>query len=117
LFELDGPLKALGMAEAFDVPRGSANFDGIAPRRADEYLFISKVFHKTFVEVDEKGTEAAAATAVGMDRGFGSPPKQPDPLVVRVDRPFLFAIQHRASGACLFLGKVVDPRQSRAAVR
>src|SRR5262249_1908754 len=59
-------LQSLGMRTAFDVPPGSANFDRMAPRKPDEYLAISEVFHKTFVEVDEKGTEAAASTAVGM---------------------------------------------------
>ncbi len=110
LFELRKTLEGLGMESAFDVPRGSANFDGIAPRRPNDYLFISDVFHKTFVEVDEKGTEAAAATAVVMMRATAHFEEKPKPIEVRVDRPFLFAIQHRPSGACLFLGRVVDPR-------
>src|SRR5213079_2539985 len=58
--------EALGMKTAFDQPRGSANFDGMAPRKPNDYLYISQVFHKTFIAVDEKGTEAAAATAVAM---------------------------------------------------
>ena len=101
-------LEALGMKTAFDDPQGSANFDGMAPRRPDDYLSISEVFHKTFLALDEKGTEAAAATAVAMVTSsmvIGT-----EPVEVKVDRPFLFAIQHRASGACLFLGRVVDPR-------
>ena len=102
-------LQSLGVKSAFDVPHGSANFDRIAPRRPDDYLYISEVFHKTFLSLDEKGTEAAAATAVVMmTRGMASP--RPKPIEVRVDHPFLFAIQHRASGACLFLGHVSDPR-------
>jgi serpin B len=109
LFALRDTLEALGMESAFDVPQGSANFDGIAPRRPNDYLFISNVFHKTFVEVDEKGTEAAAATAVVMMRATAHF-EEPKPIEVRVDRPFLFAIQHRPSGACLFLGRVMDPR-------
>jgi serpin B len=105
---LGDALKKLGMTTAFDVPAGSANFDRMAPRRPNDYLFISDVFHKTFISVDEKGTEAAAATAVLMMRSLAM---RPVALVeVRVDHPFLFAIQHRASGACLFLGHVVDPR-------
>ena len=103
------PLRALGIAGAFDEPRGSANFDRIAPRTADAHLSISDVFHQTFIALDENGTEAAAATAaVGPLQGAG--PQQPAPIEVRVDRPFLFAIQHRASGACLFLGRIADPR-------
>ena len=103
-------LKALGMKSAFDEPAGSANFSGIAPRKPNDYLAISQVFHKTFIAVDEKGTEAAAATAVAMlamARMQSSPPK---PIEVRVDRPFVYAIQHVPSGACLFLGRVTDPR-------
>jgi serpin B len=109
VFALRETLEALGMENAFDVPQGSANFDGIAPRRPNDYLYISDVFHKTFVEADEKGTEAAAATAVVMMRATAHLEK-PKPIEVRIDRPFLFAIQHRPSGACLFLGRVVDPR-------
>lgn len=104
-------LKGLGMRSAFDDPAGSADFDRMAPRKPDDYLFISEVFHKAFLELDEKGTEAAAATAVVMQRATAMRPEpKPEPVVVRVDRPFLFAVQHRASGACLFLGRVTDPR-------
>src|SRR2546430_3948861 len=53
--------EALGMKTAFDKPKGSANFDKIAPRTPTDYLYISQIFHKTFIAVDEKGTEAAAA--------------------------------------------------------
>lgn len=109
LFTLRKTFEALGMESAFDVPQGSANFNGIAPRRPNDYLYISNVFHKTFVEIDEKGTEAAAATAVVMMRATAHL-EEPKPLEVRVDRPFLFAIQHRPSGACLFIGRVTDPR-------
>ncbi len=102
-------LQALGMKSAFDQPRGSANFDRLAPRRPDDYLCISEVFHKTFLGLDEKGTEAAAATAVAA-RPASAVREKPKPIVVRIDRPFLFAIQHRASGTCLFLGRMTDPR-------
>jgi serpin B len=81
----------------------------MAPRKPNDYLYISEVFHKTFLALDEKGTEAAAATAVVMMRATAFIEK-PKPLEVRVDRPFLFAIQHRPSGTCLFLGRVTDPR-------
>lgn len=101
-------LQALGMHSAFDQPTGSANFDRMAPRQPNDYLRISEVFHKTFLELDEKGTEAAAATAVAMVRVTSALPEQP--VQVRVDRPFLFALQHRSTAACLFLGRLVDPR-------
>jgi serpin B len=102
--------EALGMKTAFDKPRGSANFDKMAPRTPRDYLYISQIFHKTFIAVDEKGTEAAAATAVAMmaATALRSPP--PPPIEVKVDRPFVYAIQHVPSGVCLFLGRVTDPR-------
>src|SRR5215217_7172286 len=102
--------EALGMKTAFDDPRGSANFDKIAPRKPDDYLYISNIFHKTFIAVDEKGTEAAAATAVVMMQATGLAQPKPPPIEVKVDRPFVYAIQHVPSGVCLFLGRVTDPR-------
>jgi serpin B len=102
--------QALGMKTAFDIPHGSANFDKIAPRKPNDYLYISNIFHKTFIAVDEKGTEAAAATAVVMMRATSMPGPKPPPIEVKVDRPFVYAIQHVPSGVCLFLGRVTDPR-------
>jgi serpin B len=108
--KLAAQLQSLGMKTAFDEPPGSANFDRMAPRKPKDYLFISQVFHKTFLSLDEHGTEAAAATAVDTKEALGIEPAQPKPVELHVDRPFLFAIQHRASGACLFIGRVTDPR-------
>lgn len=106
---LSNALIALGMRQAFDRPQGSANFDRISPRTPNEYLAITDVYHQTFVALDEEGTEAAAATAVVM--ATTSSASVPPPAIdVRVDRPFLFALQHGASGACLFLGRITDPR-------
>ena len=102
--------EALGMKTAFDKPQGSANFDKMAPRKPDDYLYISQIFHKTFIAVDEKGTEAAAATAVAMMAGSALRSPPPPPIEVKVDRPFVYAIQHVPSGVCLFLGRVTDPR-------
>jgi serpin B len=108
LLPLSGALKALGMKTAFDIPQRSANFDRIAPRRPDDYLALKEAYHKTFLKLDEEGTEAAAATAlVAITAGIHEPPK---PVTMKVDHPFLFAVQHQASGACLFLGRVTDPR-------
>ena len=105
-------LRELGMRTAFNQPTGSANFDRIAPRKPDDYLFLSAVFHKTFVAVDELGTEAAAADALPVTVYSASliGRKKPKPVVVKVDHPFSYAIQHVPSGACLFLGRVTDPR-------
>ena len=82
--------------------RKEAQISTGSARRPNDYLYISNVFHKTFVEIDEKGTEAAAATAVVMMRATAHLEEKPK-LEIRVDRPFLFAIQHRPSGACLFI--------------
>jgi serpin B len=106
---LASALKELGLKTAFDQPPGSANFDRMAPRKLNDYLAISEVFHKTFIAVDEKGTEAAAATAVSMVAGARMV-REPEPVVVDVDRPFFYAIQHVPSGTCLFLGQTSDPR-------
>jgi serpin B len=103
-------LKALGMKTAFDDPQGSANFDKMSPRRPDKYLAISNVFHKTFIALDEKGTEAAAVTAVVMMELTARFEKPKEPIRVKVDRPFIYAVQHVPSGACLFVGRVTDPR-------
>jgi serine protease inhibitor len=102
--------EALGMKTAFDQPHGSANFDKMAPRTPRDYLYISQIFHKTFIAVDEKGTEAAAATAVAMMAGTALRSPPPPPIEVKIDRPFVYAIQHVPSGVCLFLGRVTDPR-------
>ncbi|MEO5730813.1 MAG: serpin family protein [Byssovorax sp.] len=104
---LGATLQALGMPLAFD--RGKADFTGIAnpPSPADR-LFISQVFHKAFVKLDEKGTEAAAATAVVMARAGSAAPSKP-PAEFKADHPFLFVLRHVKSGAILFMGRVSDP--------
>lgn len=93
---LNDDLKALGMETAFDP--GVADFYGIADVRPDR-LYLSRVDQKTFVEVNEEGTEAAAATAVGI--GVTSAPLT---VEMRVDRPFIFAIRERLSGTLVFIG-------------
>jgi serpin B len=100
-------LTALGMPLAFAPSK--ADFSGINGYEPphEEALFIGPVFHKAFVEVNEEGTEAAAATGesvrLGMEKGRVAP------VVFRADHPFLFAIRDRKSGAILFLGRVADP--------
>lgn len=103
--ELSNTLIALGMASAFDRKR--ADFTAMAaPRNPEDELFISAVFHKAFVKVDEKGTEAAAASAVVM-APRGAPPRPAAEF--KADHPFLFFIVDKASGLILFVGRVVDP--------
>jgi serpin B len=93
-------LKALGMGIAFD--EGAADFSGMYA--GPEPLSISEVKHKTFVQVDEEGTEAAAVTSVGMVVTS----LEPSP-VMRVDRPFVFVIRDSHTKAVLFMGKIVEP--------
>lgn len=103
-------LISLGMPLAFSPSQ--ANFSGINGHQppVENSLFISSVFHKAFVEVNEVGTEAAAATAMAMELGAASRPSQPPPVpIFRADHPFLFAIRDRNSGAILFLGRIADP--------
>jgi serpin B len=101
-FDLTKTLADLGMENAFSPTE--ADFSGMT---GEEPLFIGLVVHKAFVAVDEAGTEAAAATAVAMRAG--SAPRPEEPVAFTADRPFLFLIRHHATGAILFLGRVVDP--------
>jgi serpin B len=73
--------------------------------KGPESLFISKVKHKTFVKVDEGGTEAAAVTSVVMVAGSASP----SGFFMRVDRPFVFGIRENKYGVIIFLGKILEP--------
>ncbi len=100
-FDLSDALRTLGMAKALDATL--ANFSGLLDAGS---IFLTAVIHKAFVAVDEKGTEAAAATTAvgGMTSAGGSS------IVVSVDRPFLVAIRDRDTGTILFLGRIVDPR-------
>ncbi len=97
-------LKAMGMAEALTWP--GANFAGLDGD--PNWFYIDEVIHKAYVDVDERGTEAAAATAVVMMLG-GMPAPPP---VFRADHPFLFLIQENRTGSILFIGRVTDPTSS-----
>ena len=95
-FSLDQTLAEMGMPDAFGA---GADFSGMTGTRE---LWVSEVAHKAFVSVDEEGTEAAAATAVVV--------QESGPTLVTVDRPFIFLIRDRATGAVLFLGRVMNPK-------
>ncbi|AFY34357.1 serpin family protein [Calothrix sp. PCC 7507] len=97
---LNDALKALGMEEAFS---SKADFSGMGKN-----LAISQVKHKTFVEVNEEGTEAAASTSVGIVAT--SLREKPEPFRMIVDRPFFCAIRDRTTGSVLFMGSIVDPQ-------
>jgi serine protease inhibitor len=107
-YGLHDTLKNMGMTRAFDARL--ADFSGMsASRNPDDQLFISKVLHKAFVEVNEKGAEAAAATAAIMVPKDAKRETRPFIPEFRADRPFLFLIRDRESGAILFLGRVTQP--------
>jgi len=99
--ELKDDLTALGMGIAFDP--NDADFTNMYRSDYGFNVFISKVKHKTFVEVNEEGTEAAAVTSVEMENGSVGIPD------LRADRPFVFMIRENQSGTILFIGKIVDP--------
>jgi serpin B len=101
--ELKAALSAMGMGVAFDP--GQADFSAMA-ELPGRNVFISEVVHKTFLDVNEAGTEAAAATSVGM--AMTAAPMQPIKMVV--DHPFLCAIVDSETGAVLFVGAIVNPK-------
>jgi serpin B len=103
-FGLIPVLRQLGVEDAFT---DTADFSGITPA---ERLVISAIVHQAYIDVDEHGTEAAAATAIVM-RPMAMR-REPDPIPMVVDRPFLFAIVDTATGLPLFLGHVVRPATS-----
>jgi serpin B len=99
--DLNGPLQSLGMKSAFDI---HADFSGIA----DEPLSISEVKQKSFVDVNEEGTEAAAVTTMNMSAQFLMMPEN-NPFVLVLDRPFFFVISDMNTGSILFMGVVNNP--------
>ena len=101
-FDLSKTLAAMGMTDAFSAGADFSGMDGIRD------LYISSVMHKAFVEVDERRTEAAAATSVTM-RASGII-HQPESIpTFRADHPFLFLIRDTHTGSTLFLGRVTNP--------
>ncbi|MFA4849846.1 MAG: serpin family protein [Methanoregula sp.] len=104
-YELPDTLSALGMPTAFTP--GAADFSGMD---GTKNLFISEVIHKAFIDVNEEGTEAAAATGVVMtERAIAPGGSLP---VFRADHPFVFLIQDKETGTILFIGRVADPAGS-----
>jgi len=97
-FQLENTLSSMGMASAFDM---SADFSGMDGTLS---LYIASVVHKAFVSVDESGTEAAAATAVLMQKENGE-----SSIEFNINRPFIFLIRDRGTGTILFIGRVLNP--------
>ena len=93
----------MGMRETFVL--GRADFSGMATR---EKLYISAIVHKAFVDVNEAGTEAAAATAVVISTKKSGPAPLP-PATFHADRPFVFLIRDRATDTIFFVGRVANP--------
>jgi serpin B len=107
-FSLGKTLAAMGMPDAFDPKL--ANLSAISPNAFSDQLFVSSVLHKAYVDVNETGTEAAAATAmVGGGIGGRSNREPARPIEFRADIPFLFMIYHRQPDAVLFMGRMIDP--------
>jgi len=107
-----GALQKMGMVRAFTDPRrpDGADFTGMrqtSDRR--QRLYITKVLHKAFVEVNEKGTEAAAATGVVMSVPTGAPMNVPFTPTFKADRPFVFLIRDVKTGSILFMGRMMNP--------
>lgn len=100
-FSLGETLAALGMKDAFSLP--PADFSGMTGRNE---LFISEVLHKAFVDVNEEGTEAAAATALEMSMGA----EHSTEFVA--DHPFIFLIRDEKTGSILFIGRVMNPKEN-----
>ncbi|HTX36137.1 MAG TPA: serpin family protein [Bryobacteraceae bacterium] len=101
-FSLVQALSSMGMPLAFTT---QADFSGIDPEHG---LAISAVVHKAFVDVSERGTEAAAATGIGI---HATAMRMPEPAVVfRADHPFLFLIRDTRTGVVLFIGRLTNPR-------
>lgn len=94
-------LESLGMTDAFNVQK--ANFKGI---NEDQQIYISEVKHKSYIKVDEKGTEAAAVTSATFTTTAVGPGE-----IFAADHPFVFAIKEKDTNAILFIGKVLNPEQ------
>lgn len=104
--DLDDALKGLGMTDAFDG--FLADLSGIADTPGGVNLYVSRVRHKTFVEVNEEGTEAAAVTSVEI-RFTSYDPDAPQVTFFHVDRPFIFAIKEKYTNSLIFIGRVTEP--------
>ncbi|PZX58181.1 serpin family protein [Algoriphagus chordae] len=105
--DLSNDLKTMGLVRPFDYHQD--NFTKLFSNPTDP-LKISRVIHQALIEVDEKGTEAAAATIVEVVELVSLPPNK-DAVVFTLDRPFIFFIQEKHSGAILFMGKLENPNQ------
>ena len=112
-YQMNDTLKAMGMVRAFTDPRlaNGADFTGMCASEDPRLrLYITKVIHKAFVEVNEKGTEAAAATAVMMAQAVSVRMTVPFTPTFQADRPFLFVIRDNKTASVLFMGRITNPQ-------
>ena len=110
-YKMKETLQAMGMVRAFNDPRDpkyGAQFNGISV--SQNMLYITAVFHKAFVEVNEKGTEAAAATGVEVPAAAAKSITVPFTPTFRANKPFVFAIRDVKTGTILFLGRMTSPK-------
>jgi len=109
-------LTSMGMREAFDD--GRADFSGMTEESKldiESELYISKVIHQADIEVNEEGTEAAAATGVGVSIPTSLHERERErPVVIfEADHPFIFLIRHKSTNAILFIGRVMNPKEAK----
>ncbi len=104
-YNLSGTLKSMGIYDAFD--RDRADFSGMTGKKN---MYLSGVIHQADIEVNEKGTEAAAATAVITRIRSSLKPEIEKPVTFRADHPFLFLIRHKPTNSILFMGRVMNPK-------
>lgn len=101
-YSLQDPLMATGLTTLFDAPE--------IPHLTDTPVGVSGVFHKTFLEINEKGTEAAAATAImGVTVSGRVGPKPPKPIIFNVEHPYLIVLRDKATGVIVFIGHIENP--------
>ncbi len=119
ILRLKRPMAALGLKSVFDEPTESADLTRLAPRKENEYLALFEIWHRAEIQVDRFGVEGSAGNTVppGTKRSpLPAPPTPtpPPPIVLVVDHPFLFAVIHRPTAACLFLGRMQQLDASNA---
>ena len=115
-YALKEALQSLGMVRAFEIPkegREGAQFDKLnSARRLEDRVCISEVVHQTYLDVNEVGTEAAAATSFNgvSDGSFETPKTRPFIPIFKANRPFIFLIRDRETATILFLGRYASPK-------
>jgi serpin B len=108
-FKLTSEFSLADVLESMGMPLPFVRQADFSRMSTQERLFISAVIHKAFVDVNEEGTEAAAATAVEAKKAEASPARE-EPVVFRADHPFVFLIRDNQTQSILFLGRLMNPK-------